>query len=206
MKYQLIGIQFLFILLSISGCSSSDVVSYKGRNESKTLEQRMAQQFDTDLNHYFKSMNNYDIDQVVEMTYPKLYGQKGIKGAKENYIMQKARGLQKKVYLKQINKVSSIIETDEKYYAIIEATGDASLTLDPILKEHKAYIQNSFELSYDMKCSFETDTELRIEDAHLQFIAISEKGSNYYWQYIEVDRQKLPYYNQIIPEKVLAEI
>jgi len=197
----------LIIGISASACNPTDrVITHSNDSQAQSFDDRISRQVEADLKHYFLSLNNDDIDQVVNMTYPKLFGSSGIKGAKENYIRQKMQGLSKKVELKQIDKVSPLIEADGNYYAIVNATGNASVVLSNNLKESRPYIKSNFELSYDSKCTSESESELMINDAHIQFIAISEKGSNFFWQYIEVDRQKLPYYNQIIPEEVLSEI
>jgi len=64
-------------------------------------------------------------------------------------------------------------------------------------------IKIELELSYDTSESIIENNTIIIKDAYFSFIAISKKGSNFLWQYIEVDKQKEPFYDQIIPAEIL---
>jgi len=67
-------------------------------------------------------------------------------------------------------------------------------------------LKYEIELSYDTPGAIIANNKIVIENAYFSFIAISKKGSNFLWKYIEVDKQKEPYYDKIIPVEVLDKL
>jgi|GEM_PF-1281484 len=199
----------LVVLMCINGllfsCKTENSLNSNQKHKKNSTE-RIQDQVQSDIKHYVSSLNNEDFDQMLSMTYPKIFSGKDVKKLKEELILQRAAGFKKEINLKSIDDVSKPVLENDTYYVHIECTGDVSTHLNNGLEKNIDYIRNNLQLSYDSNEVRQTANTVTIDDALIEFIAVSKKGSNFYWEYIEVDRQKSPMYNRIIPQNVLDAI
>lgn len=200
MKASLFLLSILFI--------HCQVVNDKQASKSATnenIENRINKQIKKDINYYIECLNAKKFDELVEMIYPKLLGRQSKKDFKEDLIKQNIYGVYKEINPYKIESISPVNVHDKENYLQIFCTGDVKLHVSGDALKSIDRIKMELELSYDTSESIIENNTIIIKDAYFSFIAISQKGSNFLWQFIEVDKQKEPYYNQIIPAEILDE-
>jgi|GEM_PF-3929450 len=161
-------------------------------------------QFSLDLNHYFNSYNTKDWDQVVELTYDPVFGGKPRNERIADYVVANTNGMERTISNVKVEKVLKGEEDKKNKYAKIFYSAIVSVKLKDSMVAHKEAILTNLELSYDTKdIVYNEDTHEFTIPAYAYMLAISKKGSNDYWEYIEVDKQKEPYLSQVVPEDLV---
>lgn len=195
----------LLAAIVFSSCSS-DMLEQGSLQKQTGIQEanKEIRQFTLDLNHYFNSYNTKDWDQVVELTYDPVFGGKPRNERIADYVVANMNGMERTISNVKIEKVLKGEEDKDNKYAKIFYSATVSVKLKDSMVEHKEAILTNLELSYDTKeISFnETNNEFIIP-AYAYMLAISKKGSNDYWEYIEVDKQKEPYLSQVVPEDLV---
>jgi len=195
-------ILFLLVILFMQCRVVSDEQKQKSSTQTP-IEERINKQIENDIHYYIENLNTKKFDELVEMIYPKLMGDQSKKGFKEALIKQNIYGVYKEIDPYKIESISSVYEHNNENYVQIFCSGDVKLHVSGEASKTIERIKVELELSYDTSESIVENNTIIIKDAYFSFIAISQKGSNFLWQYIEVDKQKEPYYNRIIPDEIL---
>jgi len=167
------------------------------------IENRINKQIKKDINYYIECLNTKKFDELVEMVYPKLMANQTKKGFKEALIKQNILGVYKEIDPFKIESIGPVYTHSNENYVQVFCTGDVKLHVSGEALKTIERIKIELELSYDTSESIIENNTIIIKDAYFSFIAISKKGSNFLWQYIAVDKQKEPYYDQIIPTEIL---
>lgn len=196
----------LLLLVFFSNCKNSKDSSSKDQPASINIKERLQNQIKKDVKFYIETLNEKRFDELMELTSAKQFTTKSLKDYKLDLIKQNIAGVSKQINLKKIEKISEILEHKNEYYAKIYCTGDAILNVTGEYADAIDRLKIEFELSYDTPDAVIENSKIIIKDAYFSFIAISKKGSNYLWKYIEVDKQKEPYYNKIIPKEILDKL
>lgn len=192
-----------------SNCNTrNDKPASKAKTEttSVNLKDRVKKQIENDVRFYIETLNDKRYDELVEVTSTKLFGNKSLKDYKLDLIKQNIAGVSKQINLKKIESISEIVEYKNEYFCIIYCTGDVILNVSRGAEQGIEALKYEFELSYDTPDALIEKNKVIIKDAYFSFIAVSKKGSNFLWKYIEVDKQKEPYYDAVIPAEVLDKL
>jgi len=193
-----------FLLLLLFACESKELVETQA--STKTYANSIQQQFELDLQHYMDSYNAQHWDEVYLTTYSGVFGRKTKDEVTTDFIQQNLFGIKRTINLRKIEKISPVVEDDKNKYAKIYYDALVQINLEGEALKNKDFIKNNVELSHDTPdVIFDESNNALLLDAYCSMIAVSKKGSNI-WKYIEVDKQKEPYYNQIIPEAILAQL
>ncbi len=206
MKIQFYPLLLLFFLLA---CTSNELPNNTAtQTVNKQTHFSLQDQFKTDLTHYFNSYNQGDWREVIETTYPKIYGNKTDEEIMTDFVRMNMSGIKRSIDFGEIEKVSSIIEDAQHKYAKIFYNAFVSVELDDKAVQNKENIQTNLELSYDTPdVKYDESTQTFFIDAYNSIIAIADKSAkNTIWKYIEVDKQKEPYYAQVIPQNILDQL
>jgi len=195
----------LLVLILFSSCNNEKSINGKKNLVTSTAsaKERLHKQIESDINFYIETLNDKRFDELVEVTSTKQFVTKSLKDYKLDLIKQNIAGVYKQVNLKKIEKISEILEHKNEYYVKIYCTGDVILNVNGDSANMIDKLKMEFELSYDTPDAVISNNQIIIKDAYFSFIAISKKGSNYLWKYIEVDKQKEPFYDKIIPAEIL---
>lgn len=196
---------FLFINIICIACQPVTEKGKQGADSKVNVEDRIKNQIKNDLNFYVESLNTKQFDELVELTYPKLFGAKGKKDFKTDLIKQNIYGVYKEINQFKIESISPVYNHKNEHYVQIFSTGDIKLHVSGEALQTIERIKVELELSYDTSDAQIENNSIVIKDAYFSFIAISKKGSNFLWKYIEVDKQKEPFYDAIIPAEVLDQ-
>ncbi len=195
-----------FLLLFLLACESKELIETPVQASAKTTQNSPERQFELDIEHYLNSYNDQHWDEVYLTTYPGVFGRKTKDDVVADFIQQDLFGIKRTVQLRKIEKVSPIVENEKNRYAKIYYDALVQIDLEGEALKNKDFIQTNVELSHDTPdVVFDENKNALLLDAYCSMIAVSKKGSNI-WKYIEVDKQKEPYYNQIIPEDILAQL
>jgi hypothetical protein len=200
----------LMMLLLVVACVPNDTSIIPTATETTTprsKKESYARQFELDITHYLTAYNNKRWEDIIDITYPKVYGNKTRDEKIMQYIQAEMMGMLRITKLQKIEKISDIITDKGNLYAKIYFGADVVVALSGEMLEKKEYIKTNLELSYDTQ-AVEFDEKLNaytIKDAYVTMLAISEKGSNL-WKYIEIDKQKEALLPQIIPAEILAQL
>lgn len=195
----------IFILFSVVYISCQPVVE-KGKQASNSeisVEERIKNQISNDLHFYIESLNNKKFDELVELVYPKMFGAKSKKDFKLDLIKQNIQGVYKEINAFKIESISPVYSHENENYVQVFCTGDVKLNVSGEALNNIKGIKINLEYSYDTSETEIQENSIVINDAYFSFIAISQKGSNFLWKYIEVDKQKEPFYDSIIPVEIL---
>jgi len=199
-----IVILLLVIFFSIVGCTNAENQSVNVKENLTDIETRTNKQLENDIKFYIESLNHNNFEDLTSLIYPGLFGVKSRKDHKEDLIKQKIYGVTKKIELHKIESISPIYTFKDNLYSKIDCTGDVILHLANEALENIENIKIEFELSYDTNEVIAKEDQLVIEDAYFSFIAIKNKGkASNVWTYIEVDKQKEPFYDSILPVEIL---
>jgi len=197
----------IFLLLSVLSISCQPVTEKEKQepNSKGNVENRIKNQIKNDLNHYIESLNNKQFDELVELIYPKLFGVKSKKDFKTDLIKQNIFGVYKEINRFKIESISPVYSHKNENYVQIFCTGNVKLNVSGEALQTIERIKMELELSYDTSDAQIENNSIVIKDAYFSFIALSKKGSNFLWKYIEVDKQKEPFYDRIIPTEILDQ-
>jgi len=182
----------IFILFSVVYISCQPVVE-KGKQASNSeisVEERIKNQISNDLHFYIESLNNKKFDELVELVYPKMFGAKSKKDFKLDLIKQNIQGVYKEINAFKIESISPVYSHENENYVQVFCTGDVKLNVSGEALNNIKGIKINLEYSYDTSETEIQENSIVINDAYFSFIAISQKGSNFLWKYIEVDKQK----------------
>ncbi len=199
---KMIASSFLFCFLFFQ-CQVVNDQQTKNKPTNTNIEERINKQIKEDIAYYIECLNTKKFDELVEMIYPKLFGRKSKNDFKEELIKQNIFGVYKEIEPYKIESISPVHVYDGDNYVQIFCSGDVKLHVSGEAASTIERIKMELELSYDTSDSMIENNTIIIKDAYFSFIAISRKGSNFLWQYIEVDKQKEPFYDQIIPAEIL---
>jgi len=193
----------LLAAIVFSSCGT-DMLEQGQKQTTTQSANKELKQFSLDLNHYFNSYNTKDWDQVVELTYDPVFGGKPRNERIADYVVANTNGMERTISNVKIEKVLKGEEDKKNKYAKIFYSATVSVKLKDSMIEHKEAIRTNLELSYDTQDVVydEASHEFTIP-AYAYMLAISKKGSNDYWEYIEVDKQKEPYLSQVVPEDLV---
>lgn len=196
---------FLFLSIICIACQPVTEKGKQGTNSKVNIEDRINNQIKNDLNFYVESLNSKKFDELVELIYPKLFGAKSKKDFKTDLIKQNIYGVYKEINPFKIESISKVYSHKNENYVQIFCTGDVKLNVSGEALQTIERIKMELELSYDTADAQIENNSIVIKDAYFSFIAISKKGSNFLWKYIEVDKQKEPFYDSIIPAEILDQ-
>lgn len=195
---------FLIISFSIIGCINEENQSVSVKANITDNETRINKQLENDIKFYIESLNHNNFEDLTSLIYPGLFGVKSRKDHKEDLVKQKIFGVTKKIELHKIESISPIYTFKDNLYSKIDCTGDVILHLANEAVKNIENIKIEFELSYDTNEVITKEDQLVIEDAYFSFIAIKNKSkASNVWTYIEVDKQKEPFYDSILPSEIL---
>lgn len=200
----MIAYLFPFCLLFFQCQVVNDQQTQK-KSTDTNIEQRINKQIKEDIAYYVDCLNTKKFDELVELVYPKLFGRKSKDGFKEDLIKQHIFGVYKEIKPYKIETISPVYVHNGDHYVQIFCTGDVRLHVSGEAVNTIESIKIELELSYDTSDSIIENNTIIIKDAYFSFIAISKKGSNFLWKYVEVDKQKEPFYDQIIPAEILDQ-
>lgn len=200
------GVILLMLFLGCNNTRDTNVYKSETKPVETSIEDRVKKQIKSDIHFYIETLNNKRFDELIELTSPKPFVNKSLKDYKVDLIKQNIAGIYKQIDLKKIESIGKIHEYKNEYYCKIYCTGKAILNVSGESAEMIDRLKYEFELSYDAPDAIIVDKQIIIEDAYFSFIAISKKGSNFLWKYIEVDKQKEPFYDQIIPTQILDQL
>jgi len=195
-----------FFLLLLVGCNKKETAE-KNKQTSSNNTDPIARQFELDVNHYINSYNNMHWDEVIETTFPPMFGNKTKEDLMADYVKMAITGMNRQTDIIKIEKITPVVEDAGNLYAKIYFGANVQMNLLGTALENKDLIKYNLELSYDTEEVLfdESKSALTIDNAYCSMLAVSKKGSNI-WKYIEIDHQKAPYLTQIIPIDVLKTL
>jgi len=201
--------RFFFAFLFFTSLISCKDVGDKSKNKKPTaisIEERAKKQIESDIHFYIESLNEKRFDELIELTSTKMFVNKSLNDYKLDLIKQNVAGVYKEINLKKIESIGKIVEYKNEYYCKIYCEGDVVLNVSGQAVDEISTLKYRFEYSYDMPGEIVNENKIVIEDVYFSFIAHTSKGSNFLWKYIEVDKQKEPLYDKIIPVEVLDKL
>jgi len=201
---------FVFLLflpfISCKDAGEKPKAKQKLNASVKSTDERAKKQIESDIRYYIESLNEKRFDELITLTSTKLFVNKSVEDYKIDLIKQNISGVYKQIDLKKIESLSEIVEYKNEYYCKINCTGNVVLNVSGEALSNIEALKYQFEYSYDTPNAIIDDGKVVINDAYFSFIAHCKKGSNFLWKYIEVDKQKEPYYDKIIPVEVLDKL
>ena len=195
--------------LLISNVSKAQDLRINPRNQGVVskieVNDDLKTQFAIDLSNYFKAFNQEDWDGVIDMVYPKLFDLITKDQMVQLFIQIKEMGMDMKLELMLIDKISEIINYESSSFCRVYYNGILTIGISGKMLEGKDQLKQSFISAYGLEnVKYDSINKKFDINAKKSMMAISSIDSNN-WTYIEYDEQQEEMLYQLMPKEVLDQ-
>ena len=163
-------------------------------------------QFAIDMSNYFKAFNQEDWEGVIDMVYPKLFDLISKDQMIQLFIQIKEMGMDMKLELKQVDKISEIINYENSRFCRVYYNGMLTIGISGAMLENKDQLKESFIAAYGLEnVKYDSINEQFDVNAKKSMMAIASIDSNN-WTYMEYNEQQEEMLYQLIPKEVLDQL